>query len=81
MFTYLIAKLIGTTPAHLKQAIADVKKEQEIRERQAKMHNLQLCSKHQPVNPGAHYSEHNCNYCAALKKLAKAGLADKTEES
>lgn len=71
MFTYLIAKFIGTTPSQLNQAIADVKKEQEIHKQQAKLHNLRLCLKHQPLNPGSHYAEHNCDHCKALEKTSE----------
>lgn len=47
-----------------------IREKQEALEEQRRLERseyLQLCKRHQPISPGSHFAEHNCDYCRALK--------------
>ena len=51
----------------LDAVIKAARAEKKIREATLKRSRLDLCEKHQPSNPGAHFAESNCDHCKVLE--------------
>lgn len=47
-----------------------LRKELELQKlMESRKHHLNLCIKHQQEQNRSHFSEHNCDYCKALKRI------------
>lgn len=65
---------IFTYGPEIDEVMVERRKANEEAERKKRQHHLQLCVKHQPVSPGSHYAEHNCDHCKLLAKLNEEAL-------
>lgn len=62
----------------LNQIVRKMREDEERRQHALRSEYLQLCIRHQPVSPGSHFSEHNCDYC---KLLAAADQTHRVAEN
>ena len=55
--------------SELQEIVSKREKEKEKAIEESNKDRLFLCFKHRQEDKYSHYSEHNCDYCKALKKI------------